>query len=899
MEFTVGIPFIFSALCNAFLLRMHCTFRTLGIGMLLVLLLRAVPSAYARAVISEVMWAGTDLSSADEWVELACEDLEEAEDSEDSEELMPRECFIGGWSLTYLDSKNVEQTMVTFSSGTVIGYGKYFLVSNFSEAESRLAIVPNIVTSVVSIPNTKLLLRLRDAFNNIMDEVDDGIGDPFAGLNLSGTGTKASMERLDVLVSGTLKSNWVTASISNNLDSGFPVRGTPGAAFTFSSSSAAPSSAAPAEGCCSSVSSSSSQSTSSISNLFITEILPNPEGSDTEEWIEIGNIGSSPLAVAGLLLSTGTGATRKMFAISSDASGGLLFPQTFRSFRNHQSHLTLPNDGTIVTLLSGDTVIDTMMYPGIAEGMSYGRSAGSGSWRVYCIPTEREANVEKPIGLSIMLQSGNLDAEEQTSINVSAAASYPQALSNAQCQWEYPDGFAPETCNPPSHALSMTGVHLITLRAQLACGREERATVTVRIRPEDEQLMSKNPPPRAYAKNSIRISAAVPYSSSRNGRWVALRNVSEEAIDLTGFSLHGGLIPNDRHTFSGVILFPREERRFPGEMLRMDFPLPGGSIFLRDPSDTLISLLPWTEVKDGTIVRQPVTPVGSIAVQVLRVLDGDTFDVRILDTKDPDLPASVLHRWSAQELSPSPSLHVRLIGIDASELFYASGEISHSGLESLNSVRALTENQKIELQFDSIVWDRYERILAYALLPNSEELLQTALLRSGNAFAEREFPHPYQEYFIAMEEEAKLQKKGLWASSQMPTFFTHVQSVVTAASSPSSVFPQFLSLSSSSSFSSSQPIRSIVKNISPVMTPAVLASQTKMKWRVQAASSANEIDSGSSLLSSGSLLARLNILDAVSEQQPEAIESSIPLSLAERFLYLLEVMLQALRSIFT
>src|SRR3989338_8380748 len=729
-------------MCNTSLLYMFFPFRSLGIGILLALLLRVAPSAYARVVISEVQWLGTDLSSADEWLELAC--IEETESS----------CNVSGWSLTYLDSKNVEHVMVTFSSGTVIGNSNYFLVSNFPETESRLAVTPDVVTSAVSIPNTKLLLRLRDALQNVIDEADDGIGDPFAGLNQSGTGTKASMERLDLLLSGTLKSNWVTAFTAINLDPGSPVLGTPGASrasAASTSSTAAPtsSSAAPTEGCCSSVSS-ISQSTSAVANLLITELLPNPEGSDTEEWIEIGNVGSTPVPIAGLLLSTGTGTGLRKFIIQSDSSGVMSQPQTFRSFRNNQTHLTLLNDGTTVTLLTGENILDSVTYPMMPEGMSYGRNSGSGSWRAYCIPTEREMNMEKPIGLSISVQSGNLDAEEQTSINVSATASYPSALTAAGCQWEYPDGFAPETCNPPSHALSMTGVHLITLRAQLACGREERATVTVRIRPEDEQAMATNVLPRAYAKNSVLISAAVPYSSSREGTWVALRNTSEDDINLTGFSLHGGLIPNDRYAFSGVTLLPREERRFPGEMLRMDFPLPGGTLFLRDPSATLISILAWTEVKDGTVVRPPVTSMGSITVQVLRVVDGDTFDVKILDTRDRDLPASILHRWSAQELSPSPALRVRLIGIDAPELFYETGEISHSGLDALNSSRDLIEDEKIELQFDSIVWDTYERILAYVVLPESEELLQTALLRNGNAVAARAFSHPYREYFLAI-----------------------------------------------------------------------------------------------------------------------------------------------------
>ena len=747
--------------CNA--PPMHFPLRPLFIGMAFALLLRIIPTAYARVVISEVNWAGSDLSTSDEWVELACiedsedsddsNDLEDSKDSnnsEDSNEQHPSvgaeaECSIEGWSLTSIDSKNVEQTMTTFAAGTVIGIGEYFLVSNYSATESRLSVEPYIVTTAVNAPNTKLLLRLRDAFTSIIDEVDDGIGEPFAGLNAD---TKASMERLDLYGPGNSKENWITASTSVNFDAAAPTLGTPGAPRigSFSSSS--------------SFSSSPHPESLPITTLFITELLPNPEGSDTEEWIEIGNVGATPVPIAGLLLSTGTGTSVKKYVIPA---GEILEPRTYRSFRAHQSKLTLPNDGGMVSLFSGETKIDAMTYPAIPEGLSYGRSNGSGAFMTYCIPSEREENIPKPVGLGITVQSGDLQAIRKTSVNLMASAPYGPALTGAICRWEYPDGFAPETCNPPSHTLTSSGISLITLHAALQCGREERATLTVRIDPKGIETRDDKMPAIALPKNSVIISAAVPYSSKQDGTWVSLRNTSDDAVDLTGFTLEGGILPKDRYRFSGTTLLPRQEKRFLGSLLRMDFPLPEGLISLLDASKTVQSVLAWSAIYDGSIVRPPVTPVGSITVQVLRVVDGDSLEVALLDTDDPDLPRSVLHRWTAQEMSLSPSLRVRLIGIDAPELFQETGEISSLGLEALNSVRALIDNEKIELQFDAKYWDDYERLLAYAFLPNSEELLQTALLRNGNAVAERGYSHPYRDHFIAMEEEAKSLKKGMWA----------------------------------------------------------------------------------------------------------------------------------------
>ncbi len=778
-------------------------------GFLPLLFFIATPFAEARTVLSEVMWAGSDLSSADEWVEIAC-----SKDEGDEKEL----CDLSGWSLTYLDAKSVEQTMATFPVGTSIGYGRYFLVSNFAESESRLAITPDIVTSAVSLPNTKLLLRLRDASGNVVDEVDDGVGDPFAGLNLSGTGTKASMERLDLSISGTLKSNWVTATTAISLDLGSSVLGTPGAAHP--------------QGCCSSSFSSFSSSSafssflqSVDSSLRITEVLPNPEGADTDEWIEIGNLGDDPVTIAGLTLSTDTGSSRRSFTIPIDASGGILLPGVYRSFRSNQTRLTLANAGSSVRLLSSSLLLDELTYPEVPEGMSYGRDTVTAERKIFCIPTERSANADIPIGLSIAVQSGQLQGTEDVTLNLASAANDPTALNGAACRWDYTDGYKPETCNPPSHTLSSSGVHLITLLARLACGREERATVTVRIDPKlTLEKTAITPSPDSGELPHIILSAAMPYGHFLSKGWVSVRNTGDEPVDLLSFSLHGGLIPNDHHTFASLKLLPREERRFSLEFLRLDLP-ETAELILRDPEGEIQSVLAWRDVSNNQIIRPPVHPLGSIAVKVLRVLDGDTLEVALLDTNDTDIPPSVLQRWRRQELSDSASLRLRLIGIDAPELFTEDGSIYEQGLKALKFASALIDNKKIELQFDTILWDKYERILAYARLPESEETLQSALLKSGNASAERGFDHPSLDEFIALEGEAKSKKYGIWAKAETPKIF--VSTAMVFSSKSFSSFPP--SSGHSSSRSSSSKVHSSTSAIVK-KTTASAAGWMKVKW---------------------------------------------------------------------
>ncbi len=180
----------------------------------------------AHPVISEVMWMGTDLSTADEWIEITNPDSEDIE--------------LSGWTITSVNSSAKEIVSLRFATGSLIHPGEYLVIASRSAANSRLLAEPFAVSAALSLPNTKLLLRLRDVQNSVIDEVDDGIGAPFAGDNPSGTGAKASMERIDALSAGNLKENWRTASVSSGFDIGSNLLGTPGSNPTQPSSPSSP-----------------------------------------------------------------------------------------------------------------------------------------------------------------------------------------------------------------------------------------------------------------------------------------------------------------------------------------------------------------------------------------------------------------------------------------------------------------------------------------------------------------------------------------------------------------------------------------------------------------------------------------------------------------------------------
>ncbi len=192
----------------------------------LLLFFVAAGRAVAAVFINEIMWPGSDLSTADEWVELRAD----------------ADTDISGWKLTTVVSSGEEEVITTFPAGTVLSSGSLTIIANYPASQSRLASDAAFITTAVSLPNTKLYLRLRNASGQVMDIADDFVGEPFAGANPSGGGPKASMERFGS--SGALKLSWSTAKTTQGFDEGVTIFGTPGfpnGSFKRSSSSPSPS----------------------------------------------------------------------------------------------------------------------------------------------------------------------------------------------------------------------------------------------------------------------------------------------------------------------------------------------------------------------------------------------------------------------------------------------------------------------------------------------------------------------------------------------------------------------------------------------------------------------------------------------------------------------------------
>ena len=139
-------------------------------------------------------------------------------------------------------------------------------------------------------------------------------------------------------------------------------------------------------------------------------------------------------------------------------------------------------------------------------------------------------------------------------------------------------------------------------------------------------------------------------------------------------------------------------------------------------------------------------------VRVTRIVDGDTVYVRFSNGLEEK---------------------VRLIGVDAPEINHPTKGEEHFGVESAEYAYNLLNNIVAWLEFDEGERDQYGRMLAYLWLEKPEAASETEIRKKMfnarlllDGYARQVIFQPnvkYVEYFSAFVNEARRNKRGLWA----------------------------------------------------------------------------------------------------------------------------------------
>ncbi len=128
--------------------------------------------------------------------------------------------------------------------------------------------------------------------------------------------------------------------------------------------------------------------------------------------------------------------------------------------------------------------------------------------------------------------------------------------------------------------------------------------------------------------------------------------------------------------------------------------------------------------------------------KVLRVVDGDTIDIDIIDKKE----------------------RVRLIGIDTPEIVDPRKPVACFGKESAEKAEQVLNNQLVFLEKDETQGekDKYQRLLRYVFLEDGTNFNKLMISQGFAKEYTYKIPYKYQSEFRMEEKEAKDGKKGLW-----------------------------------------------------------------------------------------------------------------------------------------
>ena len=112
---------------------------------------------------------------------------------------------------------------------------------------------------------------------------------------------------------------------------------------------------------------------------------------------------------------------------------------------------------------------------------------------------------------------------------------------------------------------------------------------------------------------------------------------------------------------------------------------------------------------------------------------------------------------------------VRMIGINAPEVYNRTHRHQGEpyGKDAKRSLVRLIEGQEVDLRAGAEPFDRFGRRLAYVYLDDGT-FVNRKLVEDGQAETFRKFPFEYRDEFLALEQNAKREGKGMWSKAPKP-----------------------------------------------------------------------------------------------------------------------------------
>ncbi|PIY95895.1 MAG: hypothetical protein COY66_05560, partial [Candidatus Kerfeldbacteria bacterium CG_4_10_14_0_8_um_filter_42_10] len=463
-------------------------------------------------------------------------------------------------------------------------------------------------------------------------------------------------------------------------------------------------------------------------DIIINELLPNPEGTDSDgEFIELKNIGSQAEDLADWIISD---SSETNYVINpADLDSTLVQAGGFLVIDRSVSGITLNNSGgDQVELYQPDEVLlAEAAYSGaVPEGESYARTLeGEFNWTTTSTPNEE--NIFTLANQPPVADAGsNIEAVVGETIQFDGSDSYDPDDDSLEYRWNFGDGAAASEL-APEHGYAAAGNYVVTLTVDDGLA-DSSSSITVVIHENSNSL-----PPGEYS-GSIIINEILPNpeGSDSEGEFIELKNIGGETVDLTGwglgdssaarYSINGDDIPstiinpnellviyreasgialNNSGGDQAVLYYPDEQEAFLAEYSES---APEGKSYGLLSSGEWV----WTDPTPGTenilvdnnqppLVKMDLVSETKVGIEV-------TFDAS--DSSDPDND-SLEYFWDFGDGNSAE-------GIETQHAYSELGTYSVV-LKAVDSNNAASETSAVIVVSD---YDYAEKILLNELMPN-------------------------------------------------------------------------------------------------------------------------------------------------------------------------------------
>ncbi|OGY93301.1 MAG: hypothetical protein A2406_00930 [Candidatus Komeilibacteria bacterium RIFOXYC1_FULL_37_11] len=433
-----------------------------------------------------------------------------------------------------------------YQGTSTIATNEFFVLAD--KPEQFLAQYPsfsgNLFDTVINLSNSSSTIALS------FDEgISDGLVDYYEA-GWGGGGDGYSLEKIDFLANTT--SNWQES---------FVLGGTPG-----QSNSQRPPAEAPAvDEIPVSEETSEQPDFSNWSNLLISELLPNPLGSDNGEWMELYNNGESGINIVGLAIKDNAS---RIFTIEADSEVPLfLAGHDYLLLPKSLTGLSLNNSGgeAVVIFDPEENIIDKVEYHEAAvEGRSYARDGQQFFWTKTPTPgSSNQISVNQAPVAQIQVEETDFIVGEK--IAFSAEQSYDPEGDELDYLWQLPDGKT-STRQIVKHSFDQAGSYTIGLVVTDSEGLTDTAEFVVNIYQTDKQgeelsnaqaVNNFSVSEIDLAEDDLIISEFIPNPvGSDDGEWIEIYNASDQPVDLFAWQIDdqdGGSRPWEFSTSTVVL----------------------------------------------------------------------------------------------------------------------------------------------------------------------------------------------------------------------------------------------------------------------------------------------------------------------------------------------------------